>query len=318
MTTTYGGRVDLLGIDASGGLHLLELKRDRTPRDVVAQVLDYGSWVQGLSDSDVRDIFDTYRRGSVDIGFDEAFAKAFGVSSVPDILNETHTLTVVASSMDDSTERLVTYLASGYDVPINVLFFDYYEDDGRSYLARTWLVDPDIAETPGGRGPASPKKQPRWNGRDWYVSFGEEPSRSWDDARRYGFVSAGGRQWFSRTLRQVPIGGRVFAYIPKAGYVGVGEVTGPAQPADDSTLVLDGQSVPFRELDLRGTYRHDIADREDGEDYREWVLPVRWIVTHDRTQALQRAGLFANQNSACKLRNQFTIETVSDFFALDA
>ena len=40
--------IDLLAIDADGNLHVLELKRDKTPRDVVAQVLDYGSWVTTL------------------------------------------------------------------------------------------------------------------------------------------------------------------------------------------------------------------------------------------------------------------------------
>jgi hypothetical protein len=28
-----------------GRIHVIELKRDRTPREVVAQILDYGSWV---------------------------------------------------------------------------------------------------------------------------------------------------------------------------------------------------------------------------------------------------------------------------------
>jgi RecB family endonuclease NucS len=38
----------VLGLDSEGVLHILELKRDRTPRDVVAQALDYASWVQEL------------------------------------------------------------------------------------------------------------------------------------------------------------------------------------------------------------------------------------------------------------------------------
>lgn len=46
--TAYGKFIDLLAIDADGDLHVLELKRDRTPREVVAQVLDYGSWVTDL------------------------------------------------------------------------------------------------------------------------------------------------------------------------------------------------------------------------------------------------------------------------------
>ena len=42
--TSHGGYIDLLALDADGRAHVLELKRDRTPRYVVAQALDYGSW----------------------------------------------------------------------------------------------------------------------------------------------------------------------------------------------------------------------------------------------------------------------------------
>lgn len=45
--TGFGGRIDLLGIAPDGSLVLIELKRDRTPREVVAQALDYAGWVEG-------------------------------------------------------------------------------------------------------------------------------------------------------------------------------------------------------------------------------------------------------------------------------
>jgi hypothetical protein len=55
--TGYGGFVDVLGVDLEGRVHVIELKRDRTPREVVAQVLDYGSWAKDLTLSDVSEIF---------------------------------------------------------------------------------------------------------------------------------------------------------------------------------------------------------------------------------------------------------------------
>lgn len=71
-----------------------------------------------------------------------------------------------------------------------------------------------------------------WDGRTYYVSFGEGPNRSWDDARKFGSVAAGGGSWYAKTLRQLTAGNRVFAYSSKGngvgGYVGLGEVTGQA------------------------------------------------------------------------------------------
>ncbi|WNI16377.1 hypothetical protein [Actinacidiphila sp. ITFR-21] len=69
-------------------------------------------------------------------------------------------------------------------------------------------------------------------------------------------------------------------------------------------------------LPLKGGYRPgpDAPAVEAGEDRREWVVPVDWEKAVPRDQALWRAGFFANQNSACKLRAHFTIDEVSRHF----
>ncbi|MBO7940312.1 DUF91 domain-containing protein [Streptomyces sp. S9] len=318
VSTRYGKVVDLLGLDAEGALHVLELKRDRTPRDVVAQVLDYGSWAQELTNEQIRDIYTSYARTrGLPEELDEAFALRFG-GTPPEALNSTHSLTIVASEIDAATERIVTYLASGFQVPVNVLFFRYFEDEGRSYLARSWLMDEAETALPSTAGQGRGKQEP-WNGSDWYVSFGDEPGgRNWDDALRYGFVSAGGGQWFSRTLRALPLGARVFTHIPKVGYVGVGTVTGEPQPFEDAVLDIDGESRRMSEVPLAGTYRHtEHSVGDDAEDSREWIVPVTWDRAVPREQALWRPGFFANQNSACKLRARFTIEEISHHFDID-
>jgi RecB family endonuclease NucS len=55
--TVFGKRIDLLAIDEQGGLYVIELKKDRTPRDVVAQTLEYGFWVQSLSFAAIRELY---------------------------------------------------------------------------------------------------------------------------------------------------------------------------------------------------------------------------------------------------------------------
>ncbi len=43
--TSFGKRIDLLCIDGDGTLFVIEVKKARTPREVVAQALDYGFWI---------------------------------------------------------------------------------------------------------------------------------------------------------------------------------------------------------------------------------------------------------------------------------
>lgn len=115
--TPYGKYIDLLAIDADGNLHVLELKRDKTPRDVVAQVLDYGSWVTTLTHEEVIDMASKHLDGP----FEAAFEDVFG-DTPPDELNGDLRLTVVATDLDNSSERIVAYLRD-FGVPINAVFF---------------------------------------------------------------------------------------------------------------------------------------------------------------------------------------------------
>src|SRR5688572_7242076 len=61
--TGYGGRIDLLAVAPDASLVLIELKRDRTPREVVAQALDYAGWVEGLKPEDIAAVYGRFAPG---------------------------------------------------------------------------------------------------------------------------------------------------------------------------------------------------------------------------------------------------------------
>ncbi|MCA1701831.1 MAG: endonuclease NucS [Actinobacteria bacterium] len=310
VVTDYGGHVDVLGIDADGHLHVLELKRDRTPRQVVAQALDYGSWVQDLSLDQVRAIYAAHS----DADFEEAFADHFG-TPVPDVFNASQQLTVVASALDPASDRIITFLNEGYAVPINAVFFRHFSDGGNEYLARTWLLPQEQVEiraTPSSAGKVRP-----WNGRDFYCVLGnlQQGTERWDLGRRYGFVGAGGGSWYWKPLRNLSVGKRVFAYVGGAGYVGIGEVTGPMTPLSELVAEVDGSSVKVvAQPDIPGW----LADRARSldDEVMEYAVPVRWLVHRSVGQAVSERGLFASQLSACKLRDERTIEVVTASFGL--
>src|SRR4051794_14330515 len=70
VVTDFGKRIDLLAMDSEGDLYVIELKKERTPREVVAQTLEYGFWARSLSFEAIRELFAKQHEGE---DFDSAF-----------------------------------------------------------------------------------------------------------------------------------------------------------------------------------------------------------------------------------------------------
>ena len=305
VNTDFGKRIDLLAIDGQGDLHVIELKKDLTPREVVAQTLEYGFWIQDLSFEAIRELYAKHHQGE---DFDSAFTSHFE-ADLPEAINTTHHLVVVATRMDSSTEQIVDYVR-GYGVPINVLFFDWLRDGDREYLARSWMTDPKL-EAPSG---AAGKKQAPWNGRDFFVSVGENQHRNWDDMRRYGFVSAGHGEKYRKAMSNLFEGARVWAAIPGTGYVGVGEVAAPAVAINDFTVELDGKAVPILAAPLQADR---MAEDAENPEQTEYLARIRWLDARSRDHAIWEKGMFANQNVVAKLRQPFTLQRLTEVFKAD-
>lgn len=284
--TGFGGRIDLLAIAPDGSLVLVELKRDRTPREVVAQALDYAAWVEGLDAEDVVRIYGRFRKGH---SLSNDFQQRFGQLLDEEMINQTHQVVIVAATLDASSERIVNYL-NDRGLAINVLFFQVFDHAESQLLSRAWLIDPgDIqvqAASTGRRGDKEP-----WNG-EYYVSFGDGPSRSWGEAVRYGFISGGGGTWYSNSLRMLSEGDRIWAKIPGKGFVGVGRVTGSRIAVKD--FIIDDR--PALEV-LQADYHREFTNDSEKAEY---IVPVDWEHTVTENNAIQEVGMFGNQNTVCK------------------
>ena len=306
VATAFGGKVDVLAIDATGNLAIIELKRNRTPREIVAQILDYGSWVRNLTADEIAESFIDYQVRFLKTGtpksINDAFKERFG--AVPDSLNSSHQLVIVAGSLDPSTERIVNYLMEEYGVEINAVFFRVFDDDGRRYLTRAWLREPvDLSAEAPFRSTVRPGVPGEWNG-ECYVSYGPIPGRSWADAKKYGFVSAGGGEWYVNTLRTLQPGDRIWVNVPGTGYVGVGEVVNAAVPVEQFKVNLGGVETPITEADVEPSWMYDA---EQGE----YFVGVKWTKTVELHEAVKEIGFFGNQNTVARPRAprwNFTVE----------
>jgi len=116
--STGTGFIDILAVSRDGTLVVVELKRERATRDVVAQTLDYVSWVATLPSESVSELFQQHR--GTDLG--AAFTNHFGTSLDVEQLNGRQMGVIVASTPDQTTERIVKYLANS-GTPINLNTF---------------------------------------------------------------------------------------------------------------------------------------------------------------------------------------------------
>ena len=303
--TGYGGIIDLLGMSLDGSLVLIELKRDRTPREVVAQALDYASWVAGLASDQIAAIYDRFKPGC---NLTSDFLEYFGQELLEDGINQSHEIVIVAGSLDDSTERIVGYL-NDRGISINVLCFQVFAHGSDQLLSRTWLLDPQQVQASAAVAKASGTGEP-WNG-EFYCNFGHGENRSWDEAQKYGFLSAGGGSRYTRPLQHLKPGDRVWVNAPGHGYVGVAQVTGFAQPAADFRIATPSGEMPVLDVVTKNYHRDKDQER------CEYFVPVRWLQTVSLDKAVKEVGLFGVANIICRPttpRWNSTVERLKQLF----
>ena len=157
-TSTPGGPLDLLGVDTDGRLVVFELKRGTLNRDAVAQTIDYTS---ALNAMDLEALADHIEQRSGNLGIDKIddFVNWYGNLRESNDLSEggleslvPPRMVLVGLGVDNTTERMVQYMASsGMDISL-LTFHGFIGSDGKTLLARNVEVDSDqVTVTPSRR-----------------------------------------------------------------------------------------------------------------------------------------------------------------------
>ena len=107
------------------------------------------------------------------------------------------------------------------------------------------------------------------NGRRFTVEYGY--GRSWEDARRCGFVSAGGGT--TSLICNINVGDFIFCHIAGIGFVGVGICTSAAVSADNYMVDNNGTEAPI----LKCTWTDEQAKAALTDN--EMFVGVDWIHT---------------------------------------
>lgn len=137
-TSTASGPLDLLGIDRSGNCVIIELKRDRLPREVLAQAVDYASDIATWDNDKLNEVCLKYTKQQLGDYLNEHFHD-FDFQDVS--LNQVQRILLVGTSIDDSLRRMIEWLSDKYGLIINAAILKYIKTaSGDELLARTMII----------------------------------------------------------------------------------------------------------------------------------------------------------------------------------
>ena len=160
---------DLLGVDFQGNLVIAELKKGRTPRDIIAQLLDYAAWADRLTESQIREIAEAYfKTRGVFQGktFNDAFKEVFEIPETDELppLNRGLRLFIVAEEIPSRVARVCRFLRTSHGMDVSCIDVSTFETESGEVLVST-------ETTVGDEGFAAPKAQQqhtapptRWSG----------------------------------------------------------------------------------------------------------------------------------------------------------
>ncbi len=141
-TPTEGGPLDLLGVDGDGRLVVFELKRGTLSRDAVAQVIDYASDLDRM-DLGALSKHISQKSGSHNIekieDFQDWYTNDLGFDDL-EVLKPLR-LFLVGLGVDNTTERMVKFLAENSGMDISLLTFHCFTLDGKTILAKQVEID---------------------------------------------------------------------------------------------------------------------------------------------------------------------------------
>ncbi len=133
VTTNLGSIIDLLGIDREGNTVVIELKRDRTPRDTLAQALEYASFVEELDTDSLEKILQryvndeglnlsSYHRNYFELAPDEAVS-----------FNKDQRIVLVGQRITGEIRQTASFLRRK-GMRVTCLEFSYFQGNGGKHL----------------------------------------------------------------------------------------------------------------------------------------------------------------------------------------
>lgn len=140
---TESGPMDFLGVDSSGNTVIVELKRDRLPREAIVQAIDYASDVASWEPERFRDICLGYTQQTFEDYFQQKFE---GISLEGLAINQAQRLLLVGFSIEDSLNRMIEWLSDKYNVGVNAIILNYTRTNNGDEIISRMVIIPEEVE----------------------------------------------------------------------------------------------------------------------------------------------------------------------------
>lgn len=141
--TKWNKRIDLLAVDKSGNVVVIELKKGLAPRDSIAQILEYSSWLSSLTFDEYNDIsMDYFRKNNLEYNsLTDAYQKYFQISEMPEI-GQSIISVLFAEDFNDNLIDTIKYLNKS-NLYISLIKFNWYRENDKNLI----IIDDSLIET---------------------------------------------------------------------------------------------------------------------------------------------------------------------------
>jgi hypothetical protein len=137
---TKSGPLDFIAIDEHGYITIIELKRDRLERSVIAQAIDYASDVASFDSEKLDEICQKFTGKPLSDYLDEKF----DVNIEEIDVNQKQHILLVGFSITESLERMINWLSQN-DVVVNAIYLQYIMTaTGDELLSKTAIISEDV------------------------------------------------------------------------------------------------------------------------------------------------------------------------------
>lgn len=138
---------DLIGIDSNGDLVIVELKKGKTPREVVAQIFEYAAWASKLKYEDLNALAIKYYENDEQfktMELKDIFNSIFYPDNeeyVETKFNTKQRLFIVAEEISKSVKEVVKYLNQIGNIDINCIKYEVFKASNSEFYISTEIEE---------------------------------------------------------------------------------------------------------------------------------------------------------------------------------